>query len=344
MNKEYLKSIEDTLETLKTNQNGLTDDDAESRKEKYGLNKIKEPDKESLVKKLIKELSNYMTIVLIIAAIVSGMTSLYSGESMIDSFIILFVVLMNAILGVYQETKAEEAIASLQEMSSSTSKVNRNGKQIILKSEDLVPGDIIFLEAGDSIPADARLIESASLKVEEAALTGESEAVLKTCEKLESEVNEIPLGDRKNMVYMGSTAVYGRGVAVICATGMQTEIGHIAEAITKAKNEETPLQVKLNQLSKTLSILVLAICAAIFIFDIVRLYTTGEAITGSSIINTFMIAVSLAVAAIPEGLSAVVTVLLSIGVTKMSKNKAIIRKLTAVETLGCTQIICSDKT
>jgi Ca2+-transporting ATPase len=344
MNKEYLKSIEDTLETLKTNQNGLTDDDAESRKEKYGLNKIKEPDKESLVKKLIKELSNYMTIVLIIAAIVSGMTSLYSGESMIDSFIILFVVLMNAILGVYQETKAEEAIASLQEMSSSTSKVNRNGKQIILKSEDLVPGDIIFLEAGDSIPADARLIESASLKVEEAALTGESEAVLKACEKLESEVNEIPLGDRKNMVYMGSTAVYGRGVAVICATGMQTEIGHIAEAITKAKNEETPLQVKLNQLSKTLSILVLAICAAIFIFDIVRLYTTGEAITGSSIINTFMIAVSLAVAAIPEGLSAVVTVLLSIGVTKMSKNKAIIRKLTAVETLGCTQIICSDKT
>lgn len=344
MNKEYLKSIEDTLETLKTNQNGLTDDDAESRKEKYGLNKIKEPDKESLVKKLIKELSNYMTIVLIIAAIVSGMTSLYSGESMIDSFIILFVVLMNAILGVYQETKAEEAIASLQEMSSSTSKVNRNGKQIILKSEDLVPGDIIFLEAGDSIPADARLIESASLKVEEAALTGESEAVIKTCEKLESEVNEIPLGDRKNMVYMGSTAVYGRGVAVICATGMQTEIGHIAEAITKAKNEETPLQVKLNQLSKTLSILVLAICAAIFIFDIVRLYATGEAITGSSIINTFMIAVSLAVAAIPEGLSAVVTVLLSIGVTKMSKNKAIIRKLTAVETLGCTQIICSDKT
>jgi len=344
MNKEYLKSIEDTLESLKTNQNGLTDDDAKSRKEKYGLNKIKEPDKESLVKKLMKELSNYMTIVLIIAAIVSGITSLYSGESMIDSFIILFVVLMNAILGIYQETKAEEAIASLQEMSSSTSKVNRNGKQIILKSEDLVPGDVIFLEAGDSIPADARLIEAASLKVEEAALTGESEPVLKACEKLESEVNEIPLGDRKNMVYMGSTAVYGRGVAVICATGMQTEIGHIAEAITKAKNEETPLQVKLNQLSKTLSILVLAICAAIFVFDIVRLYTTGEAITGSSIINTFMIAVSLAVAAIPEGLSAVVTVLLSIGVTKMSKNKAIIRKLTAVETLGCTQIICSDKT
>lgn len=342
--KEYLKSTEDTLESLKTNQNGLTDDDAKSRKEEYGFNKIKEPDKESLAKKLMKELSNYMTIVLIIAAIVSGITSLYSGESMIDSLIILFVVLMNAILGVYQETKAEEAIASLQEMSSSTSKVNRNGKQIILKSEDLVPGDIIFLEAGDSIPADARLIEAASLKVEEAALTGESEPVLKACEKLESEVNEIPLGDRKNMVYMGSTAVYGRGVAVVCATGMQTEIGHIAEAITKAKNEETPLQVKLNQLSKTLSILVLVICAAIFGFDIVRLYTTGEVITGSSIINTFMIAVSLAVAAIPEGLSAVVTVLLSIGVTKMSKNKAIIRKLTAVETLGCTQIICSDKT
>lgn len=344
MDKEYLKSIEDTLDSLKTNQNGLTDDDVAIRKETYGLNKIKEPEKEGIAKKLMKELTNYMTVVLIIAAIISGMTSLYSGESMIDSLIILFVVLMNAILGVYQETKAEEAIASLQEMSSATSKVSRNGKQIILKSEDLVPGDIIFLEAGDSVPADARLIESASLKVEEAALTGESEAVIKTCDKLESDKNEIPLGDRKNMVYMGSTAVYGRGIAVICATGMHTEIGHIAEAITKSKNEETPLQIKLNQLSKILSMLVLAICAAIFIFDIARLYVIGEAITGTSIINTFMIAVSLAVAAIPEGLSAVVTVLLSIGVTKMSKNKAIIRKLTAVETLGCTQIICSDKT
>lgn len=344
MKKEYILNTSEVLDSLETSETGLADEKVVELQKKHGKNKIQEPEKESIVKKFMKELANYMTIVLIIAAIVSGITSVYSGESMIDSIIILFVVIMNAVLGVFQESKAEAAIASLQEMSASTSKVLRNGKQSIVKSEELVPGDIILLEAGDSVPADARIIECASLKVEEAALTGESVAVSKISEPLINDGKEIPLADRKNMIYMGSTVVYGRAVAVVCYTGMNTEIGNIADALTKAKKEETPLQIKLNQLSKVLSMLVLGICAIIFAFDIGRIYFSGSAVTSKAMIDTFMIAVSLAVAAIPEGLSAVVTVLLSIGVTKMSKNRAIIRKLTAVETLGCTQIVCSDKT
>ena len=253
------------------------------------------------------------------------------------------VVIINAVLGVYQESKAEAAIEALQEIAAATSKVIRDGHQMTIRSEELVPGDIILLEAGDSVPADARIIESASMKIEEAALTGESVPVTKHADVLTAEANgEVPLGDRKNMVYMGSTVAYGRGRAVVTGTGMETEMGKIADALTNAKEEETPLQIKLNELSKLLSMLVIAICVIIFGVDIFRHMSTG--ITGEMMLDTFMVAVSLAVAAIPEGLSAVVTILLSIGVTKMSANQAIIRKLTAVETLGCTQIICSDKT
>ena len=213
---------------------------------------------------------------------------------------------------------------------------------MVVKSEELVPGDVIILEAGDAVPADARLLESASLKAEEAALTGESVPVLKDVTMLLAEKGkDIPLGDRTNMVYMGSTIVYGRGKAVVTATGMDTEMGKIADALTKAEKNETPLQIKLNQLSKILSFLVIGICIAIFAMDLIRNYPN---ITGESALDTFMIAVSLAVAAIPEGLAAVVTIVLSIGVTNMSKKNAVIRKLTAVETLGCAQIICSDKT
>lgn len=254
--------------------------------------------------------------------------------------IIMAVVIINAVLGVFQESKAEAAIEALQEIAAATSKVLRDGKMVTLKSTDLVPGDIVVLEAGDAVPADGRIIECASMKIEEAALTGESVPVNKMMDLLSlEERKDIPLGDRKNMVYMGSTVVYGRGKAVVTGTGMNTEMGKIAKALSQAKEEATPLQLKLNQLSKILTVLVIGICAVIFAVGLLR-----AGISGDTILSTFMVAVSLAVAAIPEGLAAVVTIVLSIGVTNMSKRNAIIRKLTAVETLGCTQIICSDKT
>nr|WP_314461546.1 cation-translocating P-type ATPase [uncultured Clostridium sp.] len=344
MRKEYLMESTDVLSQLETSHQGLSDAQVEERRSKYGLNKLKEGKKPSLVQKFLKELANFMTIVLIVAAVISGVTSIYAGESMIDTLIIISVVIINAVLGVYQQSKAESAIESLQEMAAATSKVIRNDKLIIVRSEELVPGDIILLEAGDSVPADSRILESASLKVEEAALTGESVSVSKMMEAVGGGSGEIALADRKNMVYTGSTIVYGRGKAVVCYTGMETEIGHIADALNTAKEEETPLQIKLDQLSKVLSIMVLGICALMFAIDLLRIGMSGSGIHLEQIIDTFMVAVSLAVAAIPEGLAAVVTILLSIGVTKMSKKHAIIRRLTAVETLGCTQIICSDKT
>ena len=279
-----------------------------------------------------------MTIVLIIAAVVSAITALYAGESLTDTIIILAVVLINACLGVYQESKAEAAIEALQQVAAATAKVIRGGHLKTIHADEVVRGDMLILEAGDAVPADARIVECASMKTQEAALTGESTDVEKQSEALAAAENgEVSLGDRKNMVYMGSIVTYGRGHAVVTGTGMDTEMGAIADALTNAKDEETPLQIKLKELSRKLSAMILVICAFVFIVNLVR---NG----GKAVLDTFMIAVSLAVAAIPEGLSAVVTVLLSIGVTKMSKNHAIIRKLTAVETLGCTQIICSDKT
>nr|WP_288824210.1 cation-translocating P-type ATPase [uncultured Clostridium sp.] len=344
MQKEYLLESNEVIIQLETSPQGLTEAQVVERQEKYGLNKLKEGKKASLFKKFLKELSNFMTIVLIAAAVISGVTSFYEGEGLIDTVIILLVVVINAILGVYQESKAESAIASLQEMTAATSKVIRNDKLEIIRSEQLVPGDIIVLEAGDSVPADSRVLESASLKAEEAALTGESVSVSKHSDVINAKNGEVALADRKNMIYTGSTIVYGRGKAVVCYTGMETEIGHIADALNTAKDEETPLQIKLNQLSRVLSIMVLGICALMFAVNILRTGFSGNGIHLEELIDTFMIAVSLAVAAIPEGLAAVVTILLSIGVTKMSHKHAIVRKLTAVETLGCTQIICSDKT
>ena len=321
---------------------GLSAAEAESRLARYGLNKLAEGKKVSLLRKFLGELADPMTLILIAAAVVSGVTAAYSGESFTDVIIIMIVVIINAVLGVFQENKAEKAIEALQQIAAATSKVLRDGYPRTIRSEELVPGDIILLEAGDAVPADARLLECASLKVEEAALTGESVAAEKQTEALDlQDEKDIPLGDRSNMVYMGSTVVYGRGKAVITATGMETEMGKIAGALAEAKEEATPLQIKLNQLSKILSFLVLGICAVIFVIDILRVYPN---IGQGTLIDTFMIAVSLAVAAIPEGLAAVVTIVLSIGVTNMSRRNAVIRKLTAVETLGCTQIICSDKT
>ncbi|HZK38897.1 MAG TPA: cation-translocating P-type ATPase, partial [Clostridia bacterium] len=284
-------------------------------------------------------------IILIVAAVISAIVAVMAKEFPADVIIILSVVIINTILGVYQESKAEKAIEALQKMSAATSKVLRDGKMVDIKSEDLTVGDVVLLEAGDLIPADCRIFECASMKIEEAALTGESVPVGKLIHKLVGDENDdISLGDRKNMVYMGSTVVYGHGKAVVVATGMNTEMGKIAHAIASAEQGQTPLQIKLNQLSKVLSILVIGISVFIFIFRIVMQAINGLPIDINFTLDVFMLAVSLAVAAIPEGLVAVVTIVLSIGVTNMSKKNAIIRRLTAVETLGCTQIICSDKT
>ncbi|HAN21346.1 MAG: ATPase [Clostridiales bacterium GWF2_36_10] len=338
--KFYLSDKNKVLDDLKTTAKGLTNQEAEARLQQNGANRLADPPKVSLFSRFLKQLADPMIIILLVAALISGITSYYEGHSFADVFIILFVVILNSILGVVQESKAEKAIEALREMTKATSRVLRDGEVKIVKSEELVVGDIILLEAGDSIPADARLIEVASLKAEEAALTGESLPVTKTSVTLTSSEDEITLGDRKNMVYMGSSIVYGRGVAVVTGTGMNTEMGRIAKALNDAKEEKTPLQVKLSQLSKILTFLVLGICGFIFVFGVIR----AGSFESEVLLDAFMVSVSLAVAAIPEGLSAVVTIVLSIGVSKMAKRNAVIRRLTAVETLGCTQIICSDKT
>ncbi len=348
--KHYLENREEVLSDLSSHEEGISSSEAEKRMEKFGKNKLAEGKKQSLLQKFLKELANPMILVLLAAAAVSAITSVISSsvhgesEGFADVFIILFVVVLNAVLGVVQESKAEQAIEALKTMTAATCRVLRDGKMEFVKSEDIVPGDVILLEAGDSVPADCRILESASLKIEEAALTGESVPVDKISEALTSADGNVALGDRKNMCYMGSTVVYGRGKAVVCSTGMETQMGKIADALTEAKDEETPLQIRLAALSKTLTWLVLGICIFIFGVEIVRGFAGGEAPKFVDFLDSFMVAVSLAVAAIPEGLAAVVTIVLSIGVTKMSKRSAVIRKLTAVETLGCAQVICSDKT
>lgn len=341
--KDYLKSAQAVLEEQQVEEElGLSGSEAARRLETGGRNRLEEGGKETLLARFFGQMADPMTIILIAAAVVSGITAYYSGESFADVVIIMLVVIINAVLGVVQESKAEQAIQALQAIAAATSKVIRDGSLMTVKSEELVPGDIIILEAGDAVPADARLTECASLKVEEAALTGESVPVTKNSGILVAETGkDISLGDRKNMVYMGSTVVYGRGRAVVTRTGMNTEMGKIASALTQARDGETPLQKKLGQLSKVLSVLVLGICVIIFGVSMLRAYPN---LLGEVMLDTFMVAVSLAVAAIPEGLATVVTIVLSIGVTNMSKKSAIVRKLTAVETLGCTQIICSDKT
>ena len=341
--KDYLLTCEDVLEKLNSSKSGLSQKEAELRILEEGKNKLEEGKQVSLAYKFLKELTNPMTIILIVAAIISAITAAYANESFADVLIIFIVVIINGVLGVYQENKSEKAIKALQDMTALTCKVIRDNKEIIIKSEDVVVGDIVILEAGDAIPADGRIIESASLKIEEAALTGESVAVdkVKDILSLNSEEKDITLGDRENMVYMGSSVVYGRGMVVITATGMDTEMGKIAKVLSETKESQTPLQIKLKQLSKILTYLVIGICLFIFLFSIGKAYPNIE---GKVFIDTFMVAVSLAVAAIPEGLATVVTIVLSIGVTNMSKKNAVIRKLTAVETLGCAQIICSDKT
>lgn len=333
--KVYLQSKEDIINSLNTSQNGLSSSEVTARQEKYGKNVLEQGKRKTMLRRIWEQIKDPMILVLIGAAIVSGVF-----EEVADMVIILIVVVLNAILGIFQESKAEKAIDALQKMSAPHSRVKRNGSVAMVASEDIVPGDIVILEAGDSVPADLRLTESASLKIEEAALTGESVPVEKTPDVIQGETDETPLGDRVNMAYMGTNVAYGRGEGVVTATGMQTEMGKIANVLAENNEEKTPLQKRLAGLSKVLSICVLIICVFVFLFSVIN----NGGFQGNHVFEALLTAVSLAVAAIPEGLVVVVTVLLSIGVSNMSKRNSIIRRLTAVETLGCTQVICSDKT
>ena len=327
-------SVKSVSQKLNTDvENGLTSDEVSKRYETYGRNELKAKEKKSLLTKLLEQFKDFMIIVLIIAAIVSGIVGIQQGEGIADTFIILIVVIVNAIIGVAQESKAEKSLEALQKLSSHVAKVIRDGKLTVVQSADLVPGDIVVLDTGDFIPADLRIIEAVNLKSQESALTGESVPVDKISDTIEDE--NIGLGDRKNLLFSSSLVTYGRGKGIVVETGMKTEVGKIAEMINETEDEETPLQVKLNNLGKTLGIVALVICAVIFVVGL--LY-------GKAPLNMFMTAVSLAVAAIPEGLAAVSTIVLAIGVQRMVKKNAIVKKLPAVETLGSASVICSDKT
>ena len=338
----YLESEDAVLRSLKTSPDGLSETEAAKRIAKYGQNRLTDRKKEGIIKKFFKSLADPMIIMLLAAAIVSTVIAVIQNEPFTDLFIILFVVAVNTVLGVFQESKAEHAIEALKEMVSASANVIRDGTVKSVKSENLTVGDIIIIEAGDQIPADCRIIESHSLKTDEAPLTGESFPIAKMSDILYLKKSEstVPLGDRLNMLYSGSTVVYGRGKAVVTAVGMSTEMGKIAGALNDSISEMTPLQKKMSELSGVLTKLVIGICLAVFIFGIIR----AGYFSGKVVLDTFMMSIALAVAAIPEGLPAVVTIILSAGVTSMSKKNALIRRLSAVETLGATQIICSDKT
>ncbi len=313
---------------------GLTDDEVIKRQNQYGKNELQNTKKEGILLKFFKQFNDFMIIILIMASIVSAGVSWYQGENdYIDSIIIISIVVLNAIMGVLQEAKAEKSIESLKKMTPQMSKVIRNGKEVEIPSEALTVGDIVIIEAGNRVPADCRMIESFNLKVEESSLTGETEAVEKDgtaiCEK------GIPLGDIVNMVFMGSTVVNGHAKVVVTEIGMHTKVGKIANMIIENEAPETPIQKKLNQVGKLLGVVCLMICLVIFVIGIIKKIPPME---------MFMTSVGLAVAAIPEGLPAIVTIMLSIGVTKMAKRNSIIRKLPAVETLGSSNVICSDKT
>ena len=330
----FNKTVDEVESTLKTNaENGLTAEEAKKRQEEYGLNELKAKKKKSLLVKFLEQFKDFMIIILIISAIISGVVGVAQGEGFTDTIIILVVVVVNAIIGVAQENKAEKSLEALQKLSSHVAKVIRNGKLQVIQSKELVPGDIVILETGDYVPADLRIIEAVNLKAQEAALTGESVPVEKMAAKIEDE--KIGIGDRINMLFSSSLITYGRGKAVVVETGMNTEVGKIADIINTAEDQGTPLQQKLDKLGKTLGIVALAICAVIFVIGL--LY-------GKEPIHMFMTAVSLAVAAIPEGLPAVFTIVLAIGVQRMVKRNAIVKKLPAVETLGSASVICSDKT
>ncbi|MBQ1899720.1 MAG: HAD-IC family P-type ATPase, partial [Erysipelotrichaceae bacterium] len=355
--KYYLQEIGEVYKDFETSEKGLTQAEASSRLEKYGKNKLKEAEKTPMWKRFLDSISDPMIIMLLVAAAIQALVNVlqmsegFKLSEFADVIVIMAVVVINTIMSLIQESKAEGAMEALMQMTASTSKVLRDGEVKVVKSEDIVVGDVIIYEAGDTVPADCRIIESHSLKAEEAALTGESVPVNKVIDilMLSEDREDVALGDRKNMLYNGSTVVYGRGTAVVVATGMDTEMGKIADALTLAEKELTPLQKKMSELSAFLTKLVIWICVIVFAVGVVETILVSDEgfsmkLLGSTMLDTFIAAIALAVAAIPEGLPAVVTIILSIGVSAMAKRQALIRKLTAVETLGCTNIICSDKT
>jgi len=335
MGKQWFnKTVEEVEKELGTDkENGLSSKKVEENRAKYGLNELKEKKKESLLQKFIDQFKDFSIIVLIIAAIVSGVVGVMQGEGFTDTVIILIVVLLNAVIGVAQESKAEKSLEALKKLSAHAAKVIRDGKETAIPARELVPGDLVIIETGDYISADLRVVEAVNLKAQEASLTGESVPVEKRTDAIQA--TEVGVGDRKNMLFSSSLITYGRGKAIVVKTGMNTEVGKIADMINQTEDQETPLQKKLNSLGKTLGTAALSICAVIFVIGLLQ---------GKEIINMFMTAVSLAVAVIPEGLVAVSTIVLAIGVQKMVKKNAIVKKLPAVETLGSSTVICSDKT
>ena len=333
-NNWFNKSVEEVEKELETDlSKGLSNEEVQKRREKYGLNELKAKKKKSLFQKFLDQFKDFSIIILIIAAIVSGVVGVAEGEGVTDTIIILIVVIVNAIIGVSQEAKAEKSLEALQKLTDHASKVVRNGEVTVVPAKELVPGDIVVLDTGDYIPADLRIIEAVNLKSQESSLTGESVPVEKTTGKIEEK--EVGIGDRVNMLFSSSLVTYGRGKGIVVETGMTTEVGKIAGMLDNTEEQITPLQEKLNKLGKTLGIAALAICVVIFIIGLIQ---------GKEPIHMFMTAVSLAVAAIPEGLVAVSTIVLAIGVQKMVKKNAIVKRLPAVETLGSATVICSDKT
>ena len=328
---QTVKEVEKELQT--DLEKGLATEKVQEYTQKFGLNELQEKKKESIFKKFLAQFKDFSIIVLIIAAIVSGIVGVVEGEGVTDTIIILIVVLLNAIIGVAQESKAEKSLEALKKLSAHAAKVIRNGKEQVIPARELVPGDIVILETGDYVSADLRIIEAINLKSQESSLTGESVPVEKETEKIDKE--DIGVGDRKNMLFSSSLITYGRGKAIVVETGMNTEVGKIADMLNETEKQETPLQRRLNSLGKTLGIAALAICAVIFVIGLLQ---------GKPLLDMFMTAVSLAVAVIPEGLVAVSTIVLAIGVQKMVKKNAIVKKLPAVETLGSSTVICSDKT
>ena len=329
----FTKSQEAVLKELNVNsKTGLSTEEAKKRLEKYGLNKLKGKPKKSLLQLFLAQLKDVLIYVLIGAAVINIIA--HGTEGIPDALIILTVVLINALVGVIQESKAEKALEALQQMTAPKSLVRRNGEVIEINSEELVPGDILIIDAGRYIPADVRLIESANLQIQESSLTGESVPSEKNADFITSD-EKISVGDKENMAFMSTIAIYGRGEGVVVATAMDTEIGKIAKILDEDENMLTPLQIKLEELGKTLGYGALAICGIIFVVGMLQ---------GRQVVEMFMTSISLAVAAIPEGLVAIVAIVLSLGVKSMSRKNAIVRKLPAVETLGAVNIICSDKT
>ena len=330
----FNKKVDEVQKELETDiENGLNKEETEEKRKKYGFNELEAKKKESLLVKFLKQFKDFMIIILIIAAIVSAFVGVKEGEGFTDSIIIMVVVIVNAIIGLVQENKAEKSLEALQKLSAHASKVIRNGELQVIPARELLPGDIVVLETGDYVPADIRLTEAINLKIQESALTGESVPIEKTTDVITD--NETSLGDRKNMAFSSSMVTYGRGKGIVTAIGMNTEVGKIAGMLNEVEEKETPLQKRLNDLGKTLGIVCLIICVVIFLIGIAE---------GKELVDMFMTAVSLAVAAIPEGLAAVSTIVLAIGMQRMVKKNAIVKKLPAVETLGSATVICSDKT